>query len=181
VHGNNYGGLEVRRIDGINWFSKAKGHYHIHAHAPIGKEQVCALSCSALSLKGGAQCFGLVDTQTLSFLDRSLREGAIQHILAILGLGICKEAKAGAVLIEAPVQPRFLIPTVLVVVDVVVGLRIGEMELHTSAWSATRRYQSVGTGPQYLVWSDANNIAWWHSACQRALRDGQSTNQAISP
>jgi hypothetical protein len=124
---------------------------------------------TALPLKGGAECFSLVDTQTLSFLDRSLREGAIQHILAILGLGICKEAKARAVLIEALVQPRFLIPTVLVVVDVVVGLGIGEVELHTSVWSATRRYHSVGTGPQYLVWSHANNISWWHTEARRRV------------
>lgn len=56
-------------------------------------------------------------------------EGGIQDVLAVLGLGVGEEAKAGSVLIEALVETGLLVPAVLVVVNVVVGLRVGKVEL----------------------------------------------------
>lgn len=50
-------------------------------------------------------------------------------MLAVLGLGIGEEAKARPVLVEALVETGFFIPAVLVVVDVMVGLGVGKVEL----------------------------------------------------
>ena len=58
----------------MDWFAEAKGHYHVHGHAAEGKEQICAPGSLALSLEGRAECFRLLDTQTLGALNRGLRE-----------------------------------------------------------------------------------------------------------
>ena len=50
-------------------------------------------------------------------------------MLAILGLGISQKAETGSILVKALVEMGFLVPAVLVVVNVVVGLGVGEMEL----------------------------------------------------
>lgn len=50
-------------------------------------------------------------------------------MLAILSLGISQKAEAGSVLVEALVEIGFLVPAVLVVVDVMVGLGFSKMEL----------------------------------------------------
>jgi hypothetical protein len=110
-------------------FAEAKGHNHVHGHATESIVQVCALSSLALPLEGGAECFRHVYTQTLGALDCSLREGPIEHILARLGFSICEEAKAGFIFIEALIQAGLFVPAVFVVVDVVVSLRVGKVEL----------------------------------------------------
>lgn len=50
-------------------------------------------------------------------------------MLTVLGLGVGQEAEAGSVLVEALIEVGFLVPAVLVVVDVMVGLGFGKMEL----------------------------------------------------
>lgn len=50
-------------------------------------------------------------------------------MLAFLCFGISKEAEAGFIFTEALVEVRLFIPAVLVVVNVVVSLWIGKVEL----------------------------------------------------
>jgi hypothetical protein len=123
-----------------------------------------------LPLKGGAKCFRPVETQTLSTLNRGLGEGAVQHILAKLGFGVGKEAKAGSVLIKTLVQTCLLVPAVLVVVDVMIGFGIGEVELICIVTVGTipRRWdRNIGFAMTYLIRPDTNNVAFvapWMSA-----------------
>jgi hypothetical protein len=56
-------------------------------------------------------------------------EHSIQHVFAFFGFLVRDEAEGGAILAEAVIEFPFFIPAVLVVVNVVVCLRIGEVQL----------------------------------------------------
>jgi uncharacterized membrane protein (UPF0136 family) len=58
-----------------------------------------------------------------------LGEAAVQDVFAILGLCVSEEAEGRAVFVERLVETRFFVPAVLVVIDVVVGLWVGEVKL----------------------------------------------------
>jgi hypothetical protein len=122
--------------------AEADGQYHIHRHATKGIVQISALGSLALPFESGAQGFGGVDAQSFGAFYSGLREGAVENILARLGFSIGEEAKARAILVEALVQTSVLVPAVLVVVDVVVGLGVGEVELSGD---------SQHRGPQWRV------------------------------
>jgi hypothetical protein len=87
---------------------------------------------STLSLKGSAEVVSFLDDKALGTFDCGLRERAIQNIFAILGLGVREEAERGAILVEGFVETRFFVPAILIVVDVVVGLWVGEVKLERS-------------------------------------------------
>jgi hypothetical protein len=90
-----------------------------------------------------------------------------------LSLCIRKKAKGGPVFAEAFVQSRFLIPTVLVVVDVVISLGIGEVELHRPCqrtWQWVPKSETEGVSDSHLVWANTDNVACHRSAVAFALR-----------
>ena len=113
----------------MDGFAKAKGRNDIYTHAAECVKQINTCGSLALPLKGCTESLGLFNQETLGALDGSRREGAIEHILAVLGLGIREIAEARSVLVKALVERRFLVPAILVVVDVVVGLGVGKVEL----------------------------------------------------
>jgi hypothetical protein len=115
----------------------------INAHAAEGIEEICGMDGSGLTLEGCTKGFYFFDTKALCTANGGLGEGGIQHVLAVLGLGIGEEAEAGSVLVEALVKAGLLVPTVLVVVDVVVSVGVGKVEL-------PRACKRCGTA--YLVW-----------------------------
>jgi hypothetical protein len=70
--------------------------------------------------------------KTLCLLNRLWREHFIKDIFSLLRFLVGNEAEGGPILAEAVVEPPFFVPAVLVVVDVVVGLRIREVQLAKS-------------------------------------------------
>jgi hypothetical protein len=66
-----------------------------------------------------------------------LGEHSIEDIFALLGLFVGEEAKGGSVLVETVVECGFFIPSILVVVDVMIGLRVGEVQLFTGCYVRT--------------------------------------------
>jgi hypothetical protein len=113
----------------VDGFAKAESGYDIYAHAAECIEQINALSSLASLLDGCTQLIDLCDQKALGVLDGSRREGAIKHILTVLGFSIREKTKAGSVFAEALIQRRFLVPAILVVVDIVVGFGVGKVEL----------------------------------------------------
>jgi hypothetical protein len=81
------------------------------------------------------------------------------YFLAVLGFSVSEEAETGLVFIEALVEAWLLVPSVLVVVDVVVCFWIRKVELDSRCqWTAVQRI-SVAGGP-YLVRSYTDNVAF---------------------
>lgn len=113
-------------MDGV---AKAQGGDDVDTHAAEGEEEIDALGGFGLALESCAQLLCLVDAERLGIPDSGLGKGGVQDVLALLGLGMGEEAEAGPVLVEALVQGGLLVPAVPVVVDVVVGLWIGKVEL----------------------------------------------------
>lgn len=127
----------------MNRFPKAKAHNDIHRHTAKSKEQIRGLRLFALALKRIAESLGGFDKEIFSAFGSGLRECAVEHVFPVFGFGISEEAEAGAVFIEGFIEAGFFVPAVFVVVDVVVGLGIGEVE---------------------LIWGDADNVALYKSA-----------------
>jgi hypothetical protein len=117
--------------------AEAKGHDRVHGHAAEGKVQVRAHGSLALPVKRRAESLRPVDTEAFRAFDCGLREGAVEYILPVLAFGIREKAEARPVLAKALVQTRLLVPAVLVVVDVVIGFGVSEMELHTGTYVST--------------------------------------------
>jgi hypothetical protein len=74
-----------------------------------------------------------LDNQPLSLLDSGRREGSIQHVFSFLGFLVRDETEGRTVLVKAVVETPFLVPPVLVVVDVLVGLGVCKVELYVFA------------------------------------------------
>jgi hypothetical protein len=146
--------------------AEAEGGDDVHAHASKGKVQVGRAGSLALALECSAECARLVGDQLLGGLNGGLGEGAVEDIFAVLCLVVGEKAEAGAVLVEALVKTGLLVPAVLVVVDVVVGVGVGKVELRgvVSALS-TALGQRIG---HYLIGAYADDIAWCE-ACQRKV------------
>jgi hypothetical protein len=137
--------------------AEAEGGDDVHAHASKGKVQVGRAGSLALALECSAECARLVGDQLLGGLNGGLGEGAVEDIFAVLCLVVGEKAEAGAVLVEALVKTGLLVPAVLVVVDVVVGVGVGKVELRgvVSALS-TALGQRIG---HYLIGAYADDIA----------------------
>ncbi len=69
----------------------------------------------------------LILHETLCLPYRLLRKHLIEYILAFFGFLVRDEAEGRAILAEAVIETVFLIPPVLIVVDVKVRLGIREM------------------------------------------------------
>jgi hypothetical protein len=121
--------LEARRIKRIDWLAEAKRHDYVYGHAAESIVEVCALGRFHMPLEPRAEFFRLLYTQTFSGFDSSLRKGTIEHAFSVPRFGVGEVAEAGLILIEAFVQKRILVPAILVVIDIVVSLWIGEVEL----------------------------------------------------
>ena len=70
-----------------------------------------------------------VDDQAFGLGDGFGGEHAVQHVLPLFRLLVSQESEGRLVLIEAMVKSGILVPSVLVVVDVMVRLRIREVQL----------------------------------------------------
>jgi hypothetical protein len=71
----------------------------------------------------------LVGTKTLSTPDGCLRKRAIEHIFSLLSFLVRQKAEARTILVETFVQLVLFVPAILVVIDIVVRLRISEVQL----------------------------------------------------
>lgn len=131
--------------------AKAEGANNVHAQASVCVVQVCTFASLTLPHESRTQCFRLLGYETFSSFDCSLRERSIEYILADFVLGICEKAKTGSIFTKALIQSGFFVPTILVVVDVIVGIGIGKVELHGSCqrtWQWSRNGKSVASLPR---------------------------------
>jgi hypothetical protein len=103
---------------------KAKSGDNVHGHTAVGEMEICAFGNSTCALEGIAERFDIFDDQALYTLDCRLRERASNDIPSILSFSIGQETKARSVLIEALVETSFLIPSIFIVVNVVIGRRV---------------------------------------------------------
>lgn len=113
----------------MDGFAEAKCRYDIYAHAAECIEQIGAFRSLASPLESCTQFPDLCNQQPLGALDGGGREGAIEHIFAVLGFGIGEKTETRSVFVETLIQCGFLVPAILVVVDVVIGFGVGKVEL----------------------------------------------------
>lgn len=94
----------------------------------------------------------------MSVKDRSCGKSFAEYIFAILGFFVSQETKRRPILAEAMIQALLFIPSVLVVVDIMVCLRVCKMEL----WHHIRNHavEDMPTVKVYLIRTDADNIAY---------------------
>lgn len=71
----------------------------------------------------------LVNDYSLGLIDCLWRERLVEHVFPLFGLLVSDKAKRRPVFIETVVETPFFVPAILVVVDVVICLRLCEMQL----------------------------------------------------
>lgn len=129
VHGEQDRGAEAGGLQRGDGGAEAEVGDDVHGHAPEGVVEVGRAVLLRVGGEGRAEGVDLGADDGFAFGDGGRRERLVEDVLAGFGLAVGEEAEGGAVFAEAVVEVALFVPAVLVVVDVVVGLRVGEVEL----------------------------------------------------
>lgn len=159
VHGDDDGRCKVGRAHRVDGDAEAELRYHVDGAAPEGALDVDGLPVVAARLEDVAQGFDFGLDELFGLGGRLEGEEAREDIFALFGGLVVEVAERGPVFAEAVVERALLVPLVGVVVDVVVRLGAGEMQLHQRSALSEQFHCRRLMKEMHLVWSDAHDVS----------------------